>query len=143
MSDLCIACGKVFGKRQQGVTCDVCDRFQHRICGTGNNYFIIRYILKDETLWFVYVNIVHVCFCLFKLLARPLQLPALYCFVNKKQIKPLSFLHTGIVVSCLYQSFHPFKLFVRTGTWNSLRSPLSKIAYENTVSYHYDNTPMQ
>ena len=70
MSDLCIACGKVVGKRQHGVTCDICDRFQHRICGTGNNYFIIRYILKNETLWFVYVNIVHVCFCLFKLLAR-------------------------------------------------------------------------
>ena len=45
----------------------------------------------------MYVNIVHVRFCLFKLLARPLQLPALYCFVNKKQIKPLSFLHTALL----------------------------------------------
>ena len=26
MSDLCIACNKVVGKRQLGVTCDVCDR---------------------------------------------------------------------------------------------------------------------
>ena len=26
MSDLCIACNKVVGKRQHGVTCDVCDR---------------------------------------------------------------------------------------------------------------------
>ena len=93
----------------------------------------------------MYVNIVqlHVCFCLFKLLARPLQLPALYCFVNKKQIKPLSFLHTALLFSCLYQSFHSFELLVRTGTWNSLRSPWSEIAYENTASFHYDNTPMQ
>ena len=49
----------------------------------------------------------------------------------------------GIVVSCLYQRFHSFKLLVRTGTWNSLRSPWSEIAYENTASFHYDNTPMQ
>ena len=27
MSDICIAC-KVVGKRQHGVTCDVCDRWQ-------------------------------------------------------------------------------------------------------------------
>ena len=26
MSDLCIACNKVVGKHQHGVTCDVCDR---------------------------------------------------------------------------------------------------------------------
>ena len=39
-------------------------------------------------LWIMYVKVVHVCFCLFKLLARPLQQPALSCIVNKKQIQP-------------------------------------------------------
>ena len=86
----------------------------------------------------MYVNTVYVCFCLFKLLGRPLQLPALYCFVNKKLIKPLSFLHTALLFFV-----YTFKLLVRTGTWNSFRSPWSEIAYENTASYHYDNTPMQ
>ena len=42
MSDLCMACGRVVGKRQHGITCDVCDRWQHRVCGTGNIFFIIR-----------------------------------------------------------------------------------------------------
>ena len=48
MSDLYIACSKVVGKRQHGVTCDVCDLWQHRICGTGNNYFIIRYTKNNS-----------------------------------------------------------------------------------------------
>ena len=40
MTDICIACGKVVGKRQHGVTCDLCDRWQHRVCDTGKWYFI-------------------------------------------------------------------------------------------------------
>ena len=40
MSNLCIACNKVVGKRQHGVTCDVCDRWQHRLCDTGNKFYI-------------------------------------------------------------------------------------------------------
>ena len=46
MSDLCIACGKIVGGRQHAVSCDVCDRWQHRLCGTGNTiliYFLLNY----------------------------------------------------------------------------------------------------
>ena len=45
MSDLCIACNKVVGKRQHGVTCDVCDQWQHRICDTGNKYLMICFCI--------------------------------------------------------------------------------------------------
>ena len=78
-----------------------------------------------ETLWITYVNIVHACFCLFKLLARPLQLPALSCIVNKKQIKPLSSLHTALL------------FLVYTKIFNRLHY-VSEKAYENIASYHYE-----
>ena len=35
MSDICISCNTVVTPRQHAVSCDVCDRWQHRICGTG------------------------------------------------------------------------------------------------------------
>ena len=34
MSDICISCNTVVTPRQHAVSCDVCDRWQHRICGT-------------------------------------------------------------------------------------------------------------
>ena len=52
MSGLCIACNKVVGKRQHGVTCDVCDRWQHRICDTG------KYLFNNKLF-------VMSCFCIF------------------------------------------------------------------------------
>ena len=45
MSDICIACGKVVGKRQHGVTCDVCNRWQHCVCDTGKWYFIFFFLI--------------------------------------------------------------------------------------------------
>jgi exosome complex RNA-binding protein Csl4 len=35
MTDNCIDCGRVVRKRQEAVTCDACDRWQHRKCNTG------------------------------------------------------------------------------------------------------------
>ena len=34
MFDLCLECRKVIGRRQNAVSCDACDRWQHRICET-------------------------------------------------------------------------------------------------------------
>ena len=57
MSDICIACGNVVGKRQHGVSCDVCDRWQHRVCDTGKWYFISFFLiiyLPDFIYLFIY-----------------------------------------------------------------------------------------
>ena len=40
MSDLCIACSKVIGRRQHTVSFDACDSWQHRIRETGDTNFI-------------------------------------------------------------------------------------------------------
>ena len=34
MSDLCISCDSVVNGRRHAVWCDVCERWQHRLCGT-------------------------------------------------------------------------------------------------------------
>ena len=36
MSDLCIVCTTSVSGRKHAVTCDVCERWQHRLCDTGN-----------------------------------------------------------------------------------------------------------
>ncbi|XP_027052547.1 uncharacterized protein LOC113679779 [Pocillopora damicornis] len=35
MSSKCISCKKLVRARQQGLQCDGCNRWQHRVCGTG------------------------------------------------------------------------------------------------------------
>ena len=40
ISELCIACNSPVEGRRHAVTCDVCDHWQHRLCGTGNLSFI-------------------------------------------------------------------------------------------------------
>ena len=35
MSELCIHCGKYVTPRQQSLQCEPCERWIHRICGTG------------------------------------------------------------------------------------------------------------
>ena len=40
MSELCIACNSPVKDRRHAVTCDVCERWQHRLCGTGIYLFI-------------------------------------------------------------------------------------------------------
>lgn len=35
MSSKCISCKKLIRARQQGLQCDGCNRWQHRVCGTG------------------------------------------------------------------------------------------------------------
>ena len=44
MSELCISCDKEVNGRRHAVTCDVCDRWQHRLCGTGIFIFIYLFI---------------------------------------------------------------------------------------------------
>ena len=43
MSVLCIACQKEVDGHRHSISCDVCERWQHRLCGTGIVFFI--YIL--------------------------------------------------------------------------------------------------
>ena len=61
MSDICIACGKVVGKRQHGVTCDVCDRRQHRVCDTGKWYFIFFFLIFICQTLFIYLSVRRLC----------------------------------------------------------------------------------
>jgi hypothetical protein len=35
MSNLCVMCKKRVGQRQQGIACDICEKWTHRACGTG------------------------------------------------------------------------------------------------------------
>ena len=41
MSVLCIACHKEVDGRRHSISCDVCERWQHRLCGTGKVYLFI------------------------------------------------------------------------------------------------------
>ena len=42
MSDSCIECGTSVSGRKHAVTCDACERWQHRLCNTGEiNYYVI------------------------------------------------------------------------------------------------------
>ena len=55
MSALCVASNKTVSGRKHGVSCDVCDRWQHRLCGTGK--FIVILLL----VFFLFISI-YVCF---------------------------------------------------------------------------------
>lgn len=57
MSALCVACNKAVSGRKHAVSCDVCDRWQHRLCGTGK--FIVIYFAFS--VFFLFVSI-HACF---------------------------------------------------------------------------------
>ena len=41
MSDLCIECSETVSGRKHAVTCDACERWQHRLCNTGEINVII------------------------------------------------------------------------------------------------------
>ena len=41
MSVLCIACQKEVDGRRHPISCDVCERWQHCLCGTGKVYLFI------------------------------------------------------------------------------------------------------
>ena len=45
MSVLCIACQKEVDGRRHSISCDVCERWQHPLCGTGIVFFYIYFIL--------------------------------------------------------------------------------------------------
>ena len=46
MSVLCIACQKEVDGHRHSISCDVCERWQHRLCGTGIVFFLyIFYII--------------------------------------------------------------------------------------------------
>ena len=46
MSELCIVCNSPVKGRRHAVTCGVCDRWQHRLCGTGIYLFIYLFISR-------------------------------------------------------------------------------------------------
>ena len=64
MSELCISCNFSVGRRQ-AVTCDVCGRKQHRLCGTGNlfTFYVFnfkRHSLRDRYVYLFVNNTTHV-----------------------------------------------------------------------------------
>ena len=64
MSDLCIACGKAVGKRQHGVTCDVCDRWHIVFVGqvTIISLFVICFhcnINNSHVFWYNRINFIN------------------------------------------------------------------------------------
>lgn len=40
MPDNCIECSTIVRRRQEAVTCDVCERWQHRTCNTGTRVYL-------------------------------------------------------------------------------------------------------
>ena len=48
MSELCIQCGKPVTPRQQGLQCEPCGRWIHRICGTGVSQDVYRQAVREE-----------------------------------------------------------------------------------------------
>ncbi|KAK3730064.1 hypothetical protein QZH41_001145 [Actinostola sp. cb2023] len=49
MSDLCLRCSTPVRARQQGLCCEVCDRWYHRTCGTGISQDDYRRAVQEET----------------------------------------------------------------------------------------------
>ena len=61
MSDLCIECRETVSGRKHAVTCDACERWQHRLCNTGEiNIFI--FVLYMILYLFVFQNLMQVIF---------------------------------------------------------------------------------
>ena len=53
MSALCIVCKVFVTGRKHAVSCDACERWQHRLCGTGKlAFFSIRMIDFNITIYF-------------------------------------------------------------------------------------------
>ena len=48
MSAICIHCGKHVTARQQGLQCEPCGRWIHRICGTGISQEVYRQAVREE-----------------------------------------------------------------------------------------------
>ncbi|KAL5017226.1 hypothetical protein ScPMuIL_006815 [Solemya velum] len=49
MAELCIACNDEVRPRQHAITCDVCDRLQHRTCDTGISLANYRNAIREGT----------------------------------------------------------------------------------------------
>ena len=51
MSDLCISCDSVVNGRRHAAPCDVCEHWQHRLCGTGKIFiFVFLSVLSPKIL---------------------------------------------------------------------------------------------
>ena len=61
MSELCISCNSSVSGRRHAVTCDVCGRKQHRLCGTGILFILLfsfTVLLKSvSALYFLEVSV--------------------------------------------------------------------------------------
>ncbi|XP_021362634.1 uncharacterized protein LOC110456308 [Mizuhopecten yessoensis] len=49
MDDLCISCDSVVRRRQHGIACDVCDRWQHRTSQTGISLAVYKEAVRSGT----------------------------------------------------------------------------------------------
>ena len=45
MSALCIVCKVIVTGRKHAVSCDACERWQHRLCGTGKVAFFFHLMI--------------------------------------------------------------------------------------------------
>ena len=44
----CIKCGREVRARQHGIMCDLCEKWQHRVCDTGITFQQYRLAVKGE-----------------------------------------------------------------------------------------------
>ena len=51
--NVCIICRKTVRRRQHAIECESCERWQHRVCGTGINVDVYREAVKGlrELTW--------------------------------------------------------------------------------------------
>ena len=54
--DLCILCEREVTWEDEAVSCDVCKRWQHRLCYTGITQEIYNAANRDQVYIYVYVN---------------------------------------------------------------------------------------
>ncbi|XP_070568671.1 uncharacterized protein [Ptychodera flava] len=47
-TDACVVCERVVTERQHGLCCDICSRWQHRICNSGVSHVLYRRIVKND-----------------------------------------------------------------------------------------------
>ena len=51
--DDCIVCGEILGRKHK-VKCSYCERFTHRLCGTGESKFYHASYTRDYSAWIIH-----------------------------------------------------------------------------------------
>ena len=84
--DDCIVCGEILGRKHK-VKCSYCERFTHRLCGTGESKFYYASYTRDYSAWIIHgtVNLVVVTYGLTLMNSKNA-----FSHFDRNNVKPLS-----------------------------------------------------